>query len=355
MWKSRIGIIGTGWRAGFFAKIAGHLPEFFEVTGLVYRSEAGKDRAAAWGFPLLGSHEALADRGPDFVVLCADRENMENLLRWYSDRDIPVLAETFVVDNVETLRRFYGELEGRRIQFAEQYPFQPLNAARIALAESGLLGKVYQIQTSIPNGYHAVSVQRRLLGTGRKRPVVRANRYNHRMVNGPGRGGDPAEEKLVSVNQTLFQLDWGDVQALNDLEDNQHRSLVRTQHWLIRGERGELRGEDVLYLKDIVTPCHFTLERVMAGAGPNLEGLYLRGVRGGDRGWYYRNPFMPARLMDDEIAAATSLLKMAGYAREGKPFYPLVEEIMDIYLALMIEEAIREGKTLEIPARPWTE
>jgi predicted dehydrogenase len=355
MRKSRIGIIGTGWRAGFFAKIAGYLPELFEVTGLVYRSEAGKDRAAAWGVPLLGSHEALADRGPDFVALCADRENMESLLHWYSDRDIPILAETFAADDVETLRRLYGELAGKRIQVAEQYPFQPLNAARIALAESGLLGKVYQIQTSIPNGYHAVSVQRRLLGTGRKRPVVRANRYSHRMVNGPGRGGDPAEEKLVSVNQTMFQLDWGDVQALNDTEDNQHRSLVRTQHWLIRGERGELRGEDVLYLKDIVTPCHFTLERVMAGAGPNLEGLYLRGVRGGDQGWYYRNPFMPARLMDDEIAAATSLLKMAGYVRGGESFYPLVEEIADIYLTLMIEEAIRAGKALEIPAQPWTE
>jgi predicted dehydrogenase len=355
MRKSRIGIVGTGWRAGFFAKIAGHLPELFEAGGIVCRSQAGKERAAGWGFPLLSSHEALADLGPDFVVLCADRENMESLLRWYAGRDIPVLAETFAADSVETLRRLYGELAGKRIQVAEQYPFQPLNAARIALAESGLLGKIYQMQTSIPNGYHAVSVQRRLLGTGRKRPVIRANRYGHQMLNGPGRGGDPAEEKLAGVKQTLFQLDWGDVQALNDLEDNQHRSLVRTQHWLIRGERGELRGEDVLYLKDIVTPCHFTLERVMAGAGPNLEGLYLRGVRGGERGWYYRNPFMPARLMDDEIAAATSLVKMAAYAGGGESFYPLVEEIMDVYLTLMIEEAIREGKALETPVQPWTD
>ncbi|MDR0998257.1 MAG: hypothetical protein LBL70_04250 [Treponema sp.] len=355
MEKSRIGIIGTGWRAGFFAKIAGQLPELFEPVGLVYRSDAGKERAAGWGFPLLGSHEALADLNPRFVVLCADRENMESLLRWYSGRNIPVLTETFAADSVETLRRLHGELGGERIQVAEQYPFQPLNAARIALAESGLLGKIYQMQASLPNGYHAAAVQRRLLGTGRKRPVIRANRYNHRMVNGPGRGGDPAEEKLVDVKQVLFQLDWGDVQALNDLEDNQHRSLVRTQHWVIRGERGELRGEDVLYLKDIVTPCHFTLERVMAGAGPNLEGLYLRGVRGGERGWYYRNPFMPARLMDDEIASAACLLKMAEYVRGGEPFYPLAEEIMDIYLTLMIEKAIREEKTLEVPAQPWTE
>jgi predicted dehydrogenase len=355
MLKSRIGIIGTGWRAGFFARIIKSLPDFFEAAGVVYRSDAGKERAQGWGFPLLGSHEALADIKPDFVLLCADRENMEGLLRWYADRDIPVLAETFMADNVETLRRLYGELGGKRIQVAEQYPYQPLNAARITLAKSGLLGKIYQIQTSIPNGYHAVAVHRQLLGTGRKPPLIRANRYTHQMLNGPGRGGDPTEEKLVTVKQALFQLDWGDVQALNDLEDNQHRSLVRTQHWLIRGERGELRGEDVLYLKEIVTPCRFALERVMAGGGPSLEGLYLRGVRGGDKGWYYRNPFMPARLMDDEVASATSLLKMAEYAQGGESFYPLVEEIMDIYLTLMIEEAIQVGKVLEVPAEPWTE
>jgi hypothetical protein len=95
------------------------------------------------------------------------------------------------------------------------------------LAESGLLEKIYQIQTSIPNGYHAVSVQRRLFGTGRKRPVVRANRYNHRMVNDPGRGGDQVEEKLVDVKQTLFQLDWGDVQHGQQVKKGEQKTCRR--------------------------------------------------------------------------------------------------------------------------------
>jgi predicted dehydrogenase len=355
MEKARIGIVGTGWRAGCFVNMVRLLPEWFEVVGVVYHSGAGKERAAGWGLPLLGSHEALADLKPDFVLICASQGSTESLLHWYSGRNIPVLTETFGADSVETLRRLYGELGNAKIQIAEQYPYQPLNAAKIALAKSGLLGKVYQVQTSIPNGYHAAAVQRRLLEIGRKCPVIRANRYSNQMVNGPGRGGDPAEEKLVPVGQTLFQLDWGDKQALNDLEDNQHRSFVRTQHWLIRGERGELRGEDVLYLKDITTSCHFTLERVMAGGGPNLEGLYLRGVRGGQEGWYYQNPFKPARLMEDEIASATTLLKMAEYVRGGSSFYSLEEALMDFYLTLMIEEAVREGKALEVPAQPWTE
>lgn len=352
---TRIGIVGTGWRAQFFVRILQALSGRFEIVGLVYRSEAGRERAAAWGIPLLASHEVLADLAPDFILLCVNRDGVGDLMRWYAARGIPLLVETFAARDVEQLRALHGDLGGAPIQFTEQYIRQPLNAARIACAHSGLLGDVYQVQTSIPNGYHAVAVQRALLGTGRRLPAIRANRYAHRMLVGPGRNGDPTEETLVNAEQTLFQLDWGACQALGDVEDNQHRSFFRTQHFVVRASRGEIRDQDVLYMQDVVTPCHFTLERVVAGAGPNLEGLYLRGVRGGAEGWYYQNPFLPARLSDDELAAADCLARMAAYTRGGPPPYPLAEELMDMYLALAIQEAINTGTVVEPPPQPWTE
>ncbi len=355
MQRARIGLVGAGWRAQFFAKVIQALPERFELVGIVCRSEESAARMRAFGAPVLAEHEALWDLSPDFTVLCANRDSMGDLMRRYAARGVPTLVETFPARSAEELAALYSDLGGAKIQAAEQYPFQPMNAARIALADSGLLGRVYQAQTSIPNGYHAVAVLRRLLHAGRACPVIRANRYTHRMIGGPGRGGDPAIEAAVDVSQVLFQLDWGDRQALNDVEDNQHRSFVRTQHAVIRGERGELRGDDALYLSDHVTPCHITLERVMAGGGPNLEGLYLRGVRGGERGWYYQNQFMPARLFDDEIAVATCLARMADYAAGGSAFYPLAEEMMDQYLTLMIGRAMDEGRALEVPRQPWTE
>lgn len=351
----RIGLVGAGWRTHFFIRIARMLPERFAIVGGVYRSDRSREQLLAWGVPALASQEALIGLKPDYVNLSVNRDSMAELMRLYARRNIPLLIETFPAKSVEELRELYGDLCGARIQVAEQYPFQPLNAARIAVAHSGLLGDIYQMQSSLPNGYHAVAVQRRLLGVGRACPVIRANRYLHRMAGGPGRAGDPAEDAPVDVKQTLYQLDYGGKQALNDLEDNQHRSFIRTQHWVLRGQRGELRGEDVLYLKDFLTPCRFTLERVMAGSGPNLEGLYLRGVRGGDHGWYYRNPYMPARLYDDEIAVAACMDKMGTYLATGEEFYPLQEELMDLYLALMIEKAADEGKTIEAKPQPWTE
>ncbi len=351
----RIGLVGAGWRTHFFIRIAQMLPDRFTIIGAVYRSEKSREQLTAWGVPVLASQEALMDLAPDYVILSVNRDSMAELMRLYARRGIPLLIETFPAKSVEELADLYRDLDGAKIQVAEQYPFQPLNAARIAVADSGLLGPVYQMQSSLPNGYHAVSVQRRLLHTGRACPVVRANRYTHRMAAGPGRAGDPTEDRLVDVWQMLYQLDYGDRQAINDLEDNQHRSFIRTQHWVIRGQRGELRGEDVQYLKDMLTPCHFQLERVTAGSGPNLEGLYLRGVRGGDHGWFYQNPYRPARMFDDEIAVATCMDKMGRYVETGEPFYPLREEIMDLYLTLMIEKAAREETVIEVKPQPWTE
>ena len=355
MKKLRIGLVGAGWRSHFFIRIAQMLPERFTLVGAVYRSGQSKEQLQAWGVTPLSSQEALIGLRPDYVILSVNRNSMADLMRLYTRHDIPLLIETFPAKSVDELLDIWHDLADARIQAAEQYQFQPLNAARIAVADSGILGPVYQMQSSLPNGYHAVSVQRRLLRVGRACPTVRANQYTHRMTGGPGRAGDPTEDQLVDVSQMLYQLDYGDRQALNDLESNQHRSLIRTQHWVIRGQRGELRGEDVQYLKDIVTPCHFKLERVMAGSGPNLEGLYLRGVRGGEHGWLYQNPFMPARMFDDEIAVAACMEKMGRYVETGEPFYPLREEMMDLYLTLMIEQAAREGTVIKVQPQPWTE
>ena len=356
MAKTKVGVVGTGWRAGFFVKIMQTLSDSFEISSVVYRSSQGRERAASWAVPLTDSHDALLDKGPDFVLLCSDKENMEGLMKFYTGKNMPLLVETFRAENIEQLRRIHGEFGGAKIQSAEQYHLQPLNAAKIALAHSGLLGNVYQVQTSIPNGYHATAVIRKIMSTGRRCPdSIRAFSYKHKMVGGPGRQGDPVEKKLVEANQVLFQFDWGDRQALNDVEDNQHRSLFRSQHWLIRGDHGEVRAEDVCYIKDLLTPCTFTLERVTGGAGPNLEGLYLRGVRGGDHGWYYKNPFMPARLFDDEIASASTLANMASFVKGGESLYGLEESIMDQYMAMLIETAQREEKPIKVKAEAWTE
>lgn len=70
--------------------------------------------------------------------------------------------------------------------------------------------------------------------------------------------------------------------------------------------------------------------------------------------WVYQNPFVPARLSDDEIAVATCLQKMASFVKGGPSFYSLSEACQDHYLGMLIEEAIKTGETVFAVRQPWT-
>lgn len=91
------------------------------------------------------------------------------------------------------------------------------------------------------------------------------------------------------------------------------------------------------------------IRRIVAGENGNLEGLFLRGLTLGDR-WLYRNPFLPARLNDDEIAVASCLVGMSTYVGGGTDLYSLAEAAQDVSVTLMIREAINTG--LPVVTRP---
>ena len=80
---------------------------------------------------------------------------------------MPALAETPPGWEMDELLDLHALTErGARVQVAEQYAFQPLHAARLALVQSGRLGPVRQAHVSVAHGYHGVSLLRRFLGIG---------------------------------------------------------------------------------------------------------------------------------------------------------------------------------------------
>jgi hypothetical protein len=121
---------------------------------------------------------------------------------------------------------------------------------------------------------------------------------------------------------------------------------------LVRGDRGELNNLEASYLKDFQTPIRVRFERQDAGQSGNLEGYYHKGYTAGEA-WWYLNPFIPARLSDDEFAVATCLDLMARYLETGDSLYSLAEGAQDHYLAMVIEEAARSGKLLASASQVW--
>ncbi|MCZ8514499.1 Gfo/Idh/MocA family oxidoreductase [Paenibacillus filicis] len=356
---SKFSIIGgAGFRAQFYLRIAEALPEQFRVSGMVVRDEAkGLAMERQWGVPTYRTLEALlAKETPDFAVVSVSGGANPGYLMELADHGVPALGETPPAPTLEELVHLYKQLASKKakIQVAEQYLFQPMHAARLALIRGGRLGKITQATVSISHLYHAVSLMRHMLGIGYEDAIIRAMRFESPVVAGPDRSGPPLEERTITVPRDLAWLDFGGKLGVYDWERNQHRAWVRSNHLSVRGDRGELFDRRLTVLANYATPLHLELKRINSGEEENLEGHYMQGIMAGEQ-WIYRNPFLPARLYDDEIAIATSLEKMAAYAAGGPSFYSLAEASQDHYLGLLIEQAIRTGETVKSVRQPWAE
>ncbi|MFC0214606.1 Gfo/Idh/MocA family protein [Paenibacillus chartarius] len=356
MSKIEFGIVGRGWRADFYLRIAKALPQQFAVRAMLVRNEErGREIEAEWGVPTYRDMETFASSGPmAFAVVSVPWEAAPGCTLELADRGIPVLTETPPAPDIpgmialyESLRKLKG-----RVQVAEQYLYQPMHAARIAFVKSGKLGDVSQVQVSAAHGYHGISLIRQLLGIGWENAVIRGQRFTSKLVKGPGRYGLSESEEIGDSVQDIVTLRFGDKLALFDFTSDQYRSWIRKNRIVVRGSHGEVTDETFRYLRDFRTPINGEFRRGDTGHNGNLEGYYHRGITANDE-WVYENPFVPGRLSDDEIAIATSLMRMADYVQGGPSCYALEEALQDHYLSIMMQKAIESGEEHSTATQPW--
>ncbi|OPH58457.1 oxidoreductase [Paenibacillus ferrarius] len=347
---------GAGFRAQYFLRIAQALPERFRVSGMVVRDESkGKEMEAKWGTATYRSlDQLLVHEKPDFIVLCVSASASLDYLLQLANLDIPVLLETPPAPDLQGLERLHEELtlQGARIQVAEQYHLHPVQQARMALIQSGRLGRITETSVSISQLYHGVSLIRKMLGVAYEEVKIKAMRFESNWVQGPTRSGPPTVDNMIPLSRDLAWLDFGDRLGIYDFTKDQHRSWIRSNHLSVRGERGEIFDQRVLIQQETCTPLQLELKRMNKGELENAEGYFLQGIICGEQ-WIYENPFAPARLYDDEIAIASCLQKMADYTFGGASFYSLNEASQDHYLGMMIERAIQTGETITATPRCW--
>lgn len=353
--KINFAVIGIGWRAEFFLRIARALPEKFEVSGVVSsRANKREEIKNEWGFKAYQSAtELLQAEKPDFVVLAISKEAAAEVILKLAEFEIPILAETPPAANLAELINLNKELgKDYPIQIAEQYQLQPLQQSIFKLVDSGRLGEVNYARISISHGYHAVSLMRRALGIKFEDAEIEARFFEEPIVKGPDRSGLPEKREIESKRHEFSFLNFDGKLGVYDFERDQHRSWIRSQEILIRGTEGEIKNSTLKYLKDFKTPIELDLKRIEAGINQNLEGFYLKGISCGEK-WLYQNPFLPARLSDDEIAVAAALVKMKRFLETGKSFYSLAEASQDQYLALMINKAAADKKKIITEKQIW--
>jgi predicted dehydrogenase len=343
-------VIGSGWRAQLFLKVARELGTI-RCGGVVVRTPR---RLNVPTFESLGA--CLREVSVDFVLTATPRHVTPRVIAEAVDRGLPVLAETPPAADRDGLCELSSAVgDSGLVQVAEQYPMMPSHAARAAVVAAGMIGTPTQVQVSSTQQYHAVALIRGLLGAGRGPVSVRATRFTAPLVHPLSRTGWTDDDQAHPTTTTIATLDFGDGRSgVYDFTEQQTRNQLRFRRLTVRGSAGELHNDEVLQMTGPRTLVRTPLVRRQTGYDLDLIGYDTEHISLGSD-VLYRNPYPGRRWMDDEIAIATLLERTADWVHgEGPQPYPLAEGAQDQHVALAIEESADSDTTVTTSYEAWS-
>lgn len=353
--QTSFAIIGNGWRADFFHRIAQMLPDEFKVSAVKVRTEErALEIAEEKKVMATTSLDEMLLTNPDFVVLCVPREAALRYLKELMERAIPVLCETPPAKDIDELQRLweFKETYSGRIQVAEQYLLQPLYSGIENVINEKIIGEVSNTSLSALHDYHAISIFRRYLKAGFGKCRIYGRNFEFPVTSSGSRAGADFSGKIKTMERIMavFEFENGK-KAFYDFSGEQYHSYIRTRRLNIQGLRGEINDFEVRYLNEENEAHLANINRVDEGvynnSGPFHAGLTLNGK------YVYRSPFNNTRFNDDEIAVAGCLRGMASYVHSGQEVYSLEDGLQDTYLGFLLGEAVKTGREIVSDLMPW--
>ena len=335
------GIVGSGYRAEYFGRIARTYPDIFRAIYLCRSEEKAARMTAHTGAAATLSRERFLDFGPDFLVIAVDRGHMgEETLKW-AEIGLPVITETPSGATEAELKALWrAGQRGARIACSEQYFRQPLLAAGLRAVEAGLIGRPVSLYISLLHHYHGASLIRKDLGVKPGEAfVLRGSRTVSQVAATDSRESAILDGRPQTEERDRIHIDFaGGTQADYDFSSVQYRTYLRGRHLTVRGERGEWSDTLVRWLNEKQEPEQLFLLPEIPERYRCLDNQALRDRR---RNW---QPDLAPDTVQDEFAIASLLLDMGEYSAGGPSPYPLEEALEDAYTWLKMEEAV---------ARPW--
>lgn len=334
-------IVGSGYRAEYFARIAVKHPDLFRAKFLCRSAEKAALVTAHTGVAATTELDAALAFRPDFVVVAVDWGHVGDVTEEWALRGFPVVAETPVGSTEEKLKRLWAlqEEKGAKIVCSEQYHRHPVLAEGFAQVRAGVIGEPISAYLSLAHDYHGMSLIRRMLLTEGEDYTLRAERRTADVVATDSRYGAIRDGSLAAEERTIAHIafDSGKT-AVYDFAPLQYRTFIRSRHLSVRGERGEWSDRIILYADGNGQPRRTFLMPEIPEKYRRLDNQALRDIRKTFTGELFLDT------EEDEYAIATLLLDMEDYIGGGPSPYPLREALDDAWFCLMLSEAAK---------RPW--
>jgi len=354
---ARFGVVGVGWRAQYYLRLASLLPDRLEVVGILGRDPERAARSAGrWSVPAYGSiAELVASQHPDFLVSTVPWGVTPGVVEAAVALGVPILCETPPAPDLDGLRSLWQSVGASGlVQVAEQYALLPSHASRLAVARSGAIGQVTSVQVSSTHMYHAVALMRAYLGAGFGPATASARTFVAPLLNPLVKDAWTDDDQLHDAKTIIATIDFGaGAMGLYDFTDNQWHNQLRSRRIVIRGSMGEIVNDEVVRLVGPHTIVRSPLVRRQTGYDLDLDAYDTDHISLGDT-ILYRNPFPTLRLNDEEIAISSMMLAMAAWVRsEGEPPYPLADGCQDHMVALAVEESASTGAPVTTSVEAW--
>lgn len=351
--KTRFVVIGSGWRAMYYARIAKALPERFECAAMLCRKAEKKERLEQEeGIHAVLTREECLRETPDFAVIAVDKMHMsETAMEW--SHCLPVLMETPAAADADQLDRMMEFCAGgAEIAVAEQYRSYARHIARKKIVKEGLIGESTYLYLSEAHEYHGASLMRYYLDLPREMPFVSSAReWAFPTAETLSRQERFTDGRIADKTRRLavFEFENGKT-CVYDFDSEQYRSPIRRNLFKLQGVRGEMINETVRWLDGENLPREESMQVsrqlvITQNPNPNFSRFYeITGIEFNHES-VYAPPFGKAGLSEDETAIAVLLEKMRDYAKgEGENPYPLEEALADSYMALCMKESLRTKK-----------
>ena len=239
MAKYRFAIVGSGWRAQYYIRIAKALPKEFELCDVLCRSEEKAILVCKeFGIKATTSETELERDKPDFVVVAVSKASGAEVAMKWMDKGFTVLLETPAGLNLETLNCLWNKQAcGQKIVIAEQYSRYPQYSALIDLIKMDILGECSMVNLSVAHDYHGASLIRSVLDI----PVdmgftVSSKTYEFPTTETLSRYEEIHDGRIADKKRRIavFEFDNGKV-AVYDFDSEQYRSPIRKNTYKIQG------------------------------------------------------------------------------------------------------------------------